>query len=386
MAVSKHERGDYGKKLRQAEHPIDRKGLGGAQRKPKQPSFDETFTFLGMYRSYKKCKRNVGWKGSTQRYSFKALRENYRTLTKLRRGKYKPKKLYCFYRTERAKPRFIRSNHISDRVVQKSLCDYFLVALLRSKLIYDNSATLKKRGCDFCKRRMKAHIEQFVRENPKTWEEAVAITMDFHSYFENIDHGILLDMLREIIEDDMLYALTALLILEFGEKGLGLGSQVSQICAVFYRHPIDDCIKHRLKVKHFSAYMDDAIALFNSKQEAKDALAAIIEASKAMKIEMNGKKTQIIPLSQGVPYLQRRFAYRRDETRTASFPNRSSEKRMRRKMRTFARKGKFSEMDTSYRTWKSHLIGDDAQGIIARSDAFYGTLMKSNEKEAIANA
>jgi len=63
--------------------------------------------------------------------------------------------------------------------------------------------------------------------------------------------------------------ITSALIYAFGNKGLGLGSQVSQISAVFYPNSVDHFIKDKLGIKTYGRYMDDGYIIHNNIKELK---------------------------------------------------------------------------------------------------------------------
>ena len=69
-----------------------------------------------------------------------------------------------------------------------------------------------------------------------------------------------------------------------------------------YLNEMDQYIKHKLKVKWFFRYMDDAIILVKTKKEAKETLEKIKKFLKEnLELELN-KKTQIFKNKQGVNF------------------------------------------------------------------------------------
>ena len=84
----------------------------------------------GIYLSAKKCCKGVYWKSSTQRYISNLIPNISETLLSLRNGTFIHRGFHEFYIMERGKKRHIRSVHISERTVQKCLCDYCIVANL----------------------------------------------------------------------------------------------------------------------------------------------------------------------------------------------------------------------------------------------------------------
>ena len=111
--------------------------------------FETVFSFERLYESYRASVRGVGWKASTQRYKAASLANVTKTHEELIAGRYRSKGFYEFDIVERGKPRHIRSVHISERVVQRCLCDYCLVPMLSRSFIYDNGASLRGKGVRF---------------------------------------------------------------------------------------------------------------------------------------------------------------------------------------------------------------------------------------------
>ena len=61
-------------------------------------------------------------------------------------------------------------------------------------------------------------------------------------------------------------------------------------------------IKHKLKIKYYSRYLDDSVILVKTKEEAKRALEKIKKFLKEnLELELN-QKTQIFKSKQGVNY------------------------------------------------------------------------------------
>ena len=96
----------------------------------KQLTYDEVFTFDNLLTCAKACFKGVRWKPSTQIYETQMIKNVSETYKILKNRKYKSKGFHTFYIHERGKVRYIQSVHISERVVQKCLCDYCLTPTL----------------------------------------------------------------------------------------------------------------------------------------------------------------------------------------------------------------------------------------------------------------
>lgn len=139
-----------------------------------------------LYRAFRMSRRGVSWKESVQKYENYIMQNVIETKKKLLDGESVQKGFVEFQIHERGKIRHIRSVHISERVVQKSLCDNVLVPVMTRSLIYDNGASVKGKGISFAMRRLRCHLSRFYRENKSN--DGYALIIDFSKYFDNILH------------------------------------------------------------------------------------------------------------------------------------------------------------------------------------------------------
>lgn len=319
--------------------------------------FDEVFTFEHLYASARQCFRGVGWKGSTQRFRANTVLNVSKLHAQLHGGGYKTKGFHEFDIIERGKPRHIKSIHISERIVQRCLCDYSLVPLMERGLIYDSGACIRDKGVAFSVKRLKKHLRDYTKEHGT---EGYVLRIDFSHYFDTVNHEKLKALIRSKYTDPRLIAMLEGLVDDFGgEEGLGLGSQISQICALAFPGRMDHMIKERHRMKFYGRYMDDAYILSSSKEELRSCLEDIRSFTRESGIMLNPGKTQIMKLKRGVPFLKRRFVPT-ETGRILQFPDPKGVTRMRRKIKTFNRKLAAGEMTekaarASLEAWDSHM-------------------------------
>lgn len=192
-------------------------------------TFEAVFSFERLYDAYRGSIKGVGWKASTQRYKASNLAHINRTHEELLAGRYRSKGFYEFDIVERGKPRHIKSVHISERVVQRCLCDNCLTPMLSRSFIYDNGASLPGKGYDFAVRRVTHFLAEHYRKHGR---EGYVLVFDFSKYFDTAQHAPVFAEIRRSGIDDRLASITEYFIGNFGDVGLGLGSQVSQIAAL----------------------------------------------------------------------------------------------------------------------------------------------------------
>ena len=250
----------------------------------------ELFSFKNLYNSYLKCCKGVNWKTSTKNFRMRAIQKISELHEKLINKKYKSNGFSEFNITERGKTRQVKAVHISERIVQKCMCDYWLCPLLSKRLIYDNGATLKGKGLSFALKRTKCHLQRYWR---KYGTGGYVLTFDFSKFFDSIDHERLKSKIAKLTTDTDIFDLYCQLIDNFGQKGLGLGSQISQISALFYLSDIDHAIKERLKCKYYLRYMDDGFIIESDKTRLENIRLELIVLSEAENMPLNANKTKI---------------------------------------------------------------------------------------------
>lgn len=318
--------------------------------------FEAVFSFERLYESYRASVRGVGWKASTQRYKAASLANVTKTHEELIAGRYRSKGFYEFDIVERGKPRHIRSVHISERVVQRCLCDYCLVPMLSRSFIYDNGASLRGKGYDFAVSRVTHFLAEHYRKHGR---EGYVLVFDFSKYFDTAQHEPVFREFERSGIDDRLVALSKYFIQNFGDVGLGLGSQVSQIAALALPNRIDHYIKDVLGMKYYARYMDDGCIISESKAELEICLRELRRLCAEHGIRLNPKKTQIIKLTRGFTFVKVRFRYGANGkvVRRATY---KGIRHMRAKLRIFRRwvdSGRMTaaDVETSLVSWRGHM-------------------------------
>lgn len=281
-----------------------RKAKREANRRKKNLDFDDVFSYEHLYKSYKKCRRNVSWKASTQKYISQAPINIYQTMIQLQNSNFRSDGFYEFDIYERGKCRHIRSVNIKERVVQRCLCDYALVPVLESTLIYDNGASRKNKGYHFAMKRMVRHLQYHYR---KYGNDGYVLLFDFHQFFDSISHELVKNLVTRYFDDENMKELIFHFIDMFGDRGLGLGSQISQTLALAATNKIDHYIKEQLRIKGYGRYMDDGYIIHPSKEYLAECLNDIRKICNELGIVLNEKKTQIVKLSHGFTWLKARI-------------------------------------------------------------------------------
>ena len=320
-------------------------------------TYDQIFSYKNIYESMRKCMLSVGWKPSIQRYKNHVISNATKLYNILQKRKFKSKGFYEFTIVERGKTRHIKSVNIEERVVQRCFCDYGLVPAIMPKLIYDNAACLEGRGYDFSINRITKHLSEFYKKNGVNgW----ILQFDISKYFESIPHDKMISAVSKIFTDKDIIKLYTELVHNMGDGvGLGLGSQISQISAVYYLNPLDHYLKDKLKIKYYGRYMDDAYIISEDKNVLFKYLEDIKSILNELGLTLSEKKTSITKLTKGFTYLKTRFSFG-ENGKIIKKPYKKSIVIMRRKIKSFAAKIKNGEMTyadayASYQSWCGYI-------------------------------
>lgn len=331
-----------------------------------------------LYDAFQKSVKGVDWKCSIQRYEANVLPELMKISKSLLDGTYKQKAFFEFDINERGKHRHIKSLHISDRVMQRCLCDNILIPCLYKYLIYDNGASVKGKGIEFTRSRFTTHLQKFYR---KHGNNGYILLIDFSKFFDSIPHKNLMDMLVERISDDKVLDLIEYLISTFdtGEKkSLGIGSQISQIFGIYYPTRLDNYIKIVKGCKYYGRYMDDCYIIHENKKYLQDLLSEIKQVSDDMGLKINSHKTQICRLDKGFIFLKT-YYFITETGKIVKKPCKKNVTRERRKLKKLKVKiddgaTDFEDILQSYKSWRGSIKKYNSYHIIRNMDKLFGEL------------
>ncbi len=180
--------------------------------------------------------------------------------------------------------------------------------------IYDSCANRKGKGNLFALKR----FEKFRRKVTKNYTSyGYCLKADIKHYFQEINHEILLNILKREIKDEKTIWLIESVIRERGArehdncpKGIPLGNLTSQFFANVYLNEFDQFVKHQLKAKYYVRYVDDFVILHETKEQLEVWKKQIGEFLKEkLKLQLHPEKSKIISLSNGVDFVGFRNFY-----------------------------------------------------------------------------
>lgn len=319
---------------------------------------DRTNLFYAADRS----KRLVMWKASVQNWSIHQLLNTERLYRDLKAGKDVRKGFSYFTIYERGKRRNISAVRFYERIVQKTLCENVLYPAYTRSLLFDNGASQQGKGVKFSQDRLIKHLRQHFKRYGK---DGYILLIDFKGYFENIDHDVLKSIYRRVFKDKNLLRLIDSFVDAYGEKGLGLGSETSQMHAIAFPNMIDHAVTEKIKGIKFGRYMDDSYIIAKSKNTLYKALNLIKHICDKLKIILSPKKTKIVSLKNCFVYLKTVFHFT-DKGKIIKKPCRRNVTRQRRKVKKQIRlmeNGKLGlpEFQKSFESWAGSMLRRNAR-------------------------
>lgn len=293
-----------------------------------------------LYDGFKRARKGSAWKPEVQLFSYNFLQEITNLQKELINGKYKTSEESSFIIHERGKARLIHGLRMRDRVVRHVFCDHILEPIIRSKLIYDNYASLTDRGIAMARKRFAQYLHKYYR---KHGNKGYILMVDFSGYYDNVLHKPIKEMLdykltpkernflhhvldkskidvsylpqEEKCEETKFKSLDYYAIPKelktgkrYWEKSLNIGDQTSQIFGVWYPTRIDNYVKIVRGIKHYGRYMDDLYIIAETKEELHDVLNGIKAEAKKLGIFIHERKTAIYKLNGKFRFLQLQYS------------------------------------------------------------------------------
>lgn len=337
--------------------------------------FEKVYNSNSLYDAFLQAQKQSFWKCSCQRYEYDLLRNVFKTKKELKDNTYKQMDFYEFDINERGKHRHIMSLHISDRVVQRSFCDNSLVNKASPKLIYDNGASIENKGISFARKRIAVHLRKFYEQYGNN---GYILQIDLRKFFASIPHQPLEELFKPHLDEGE-YSLFCNLIETFkNNRGLGIGSQISQICGVYYPTEIDNYFKIVRQCRFYGRYMDDTYIIHPDKNFLKEILDDYLRLADKLGLTVNIKKTHIVKLSHGFTFLKLKYNLLDDGTilKRMSRSTITRERRKLKKYRKIADNNALSirSINQAYQSWRGTYRKFNTHNTIREMDRLYNSL------------
>jgi len=269
--------------------------------------YSELYNPGNLVSAWRKARKHKTKKSYVVEFEQDTLRNLFKLQGELKNQTYNPELLKTFILRD-PKTRKISKSAFRDRIVHHALFRV-IEPIFDKSFIYDSCANRVGKGNLFALKRFDLFAKK-VTNNLKT--EAFCLKADIKHYFEEVDHEILMNIIKKKIKDESVIWLIKQILANTAEgtaggellRGMPLGNLTSQFFANVYLNEFDYFVKHILKAKYYVRYVDDFIILHESKKQLeiwKEQIGIFLKEK--LKIELHPQKTKIISLSRGIDFV-----------------------------------------------------------------------------------
>lgn len=212
--------------------------------------------------------------------------------------------LYKHFQIFDNKKRDIYKAEVKDRIMHQIIYDYLLL-IFEQSFISDSYASRKNKG------QYKAvdTFRYFIQLVSCEHKESYILKCDVRKYFDNIDHGILLSLIKEKVKCEKVLKIIQEMLSSYHspagfQKGIPLGNITSQIFANIYLNELDHYVKENLRQRFYVRYNDDFVIVFENNKnivEVRDTIISFVKEK--LFLEIPKEKTSIRKISWGVDFL-----------------------------------------------------------------------------------
>ena len=276
-------------------------------------TLEDVFSFRNLYRAARVCAKGTLWKSAAMKFDRYRAVNCIRLRESLLSGRYRRQPPVRFTLCERGKVRHIVGPRYKDRVIQRYLCDRFIVPMLSRSLVYSNSASLKGKGTSFARRRFE---KDMLAARRRYGPYARVFQYDVKNYFGSIPSARAHAVLSEIIlkpfcgrpESDSMSRLLDIAALYSRESDfLTLGNQVNQLAAIAYLNRLDHAFHECLRQGMAGRYMDDGY-VFCVDKDLPRARGLFLECIEFLGLQPNVKACFSSRLDRELAFLKIRFS------------------------------------------------------------------------------
>ena len=335
-------------------------------------AFAELCSWPHLLQAFQQASSGKRRKRDVAAFEFQLADRLLQLCKELQQGGYTPGPYTHFFIHE-PKRRKISAATFRDRVVHRALCA-IVEPRFERVFIPDSYANRIGKG----NHRAIDRLQQFSRQF------RYVLRCDIRQHFASIDHAILIDGLRQWVnEPDIMDLIETILaggadalceeyqmvwfrrddlLAACRPRGLPIGNLTSQFWSNCYLHPFDLFVKRELGCKAYLRYVDDFALFSNSKYELWRCKLAIMERLAALRLTIHERSAQVLPSASGIPWLG--FVvypgYRQVKARKVNHATR----RLGQRYDAYCSgQVSFAEFDASVQGWINHVRFADSWGL-----------------------
>ncbi len=266
--------------------------------------YDELFGLDNIFGAWRKFRRGKAGKKDVMDFELH-LEDNLFGLYKELRDHNYRHSAYKYFQVFDNKKRDIYKARVRDRVVHQIIYDY-LLSLFEPEFIADSYASRLEKG----QYKAIGAFRYFIKLANAPRKPCFVLKCDVRKYFDNIDQGILLDLIKGKVICDKTFAVIREIISSYvfsgSGKGIPLGNITSQVFANIYMDTLDDYVKRELRCRFYVRYNDDFVIISESGNKGdleKIRSRVIIFVKERLMLDIPLPKTCIRKISWGVDFL-----------------------------------------------------------------------------------
>ena len=243
----------------------------------------QELTLQAVFDAYYDCRKRKRNTMQSMKFEWQQEKNLFRLYQELKDGTYEIGKSICFVVTI-PKPREVWAGAFRDRIVHHLIYNA-VKERFENRFIKDTFSCIPKRGTLAGAIRARDFAKRITRNYSKT---AYYMKADISNYFNSINKTILLDIIRRYVKEKWIMDLITQVInhdprtnvflkskKELWDilpahkslfnakknKGLPIGNLTSQFFSNVYLNPLDQFVKHTLKIKYYCRYVDDVLLM-----------------------------------------------------------------------------------------------------------------------------
>lgn len=203
------------------------------------------------------------------------------------------------------KVRHIHKACVKDRVVHH-LVSKVLEEIFEPTFYAHSYSCRKEKGTH---KAVNAFVKLSRKASKNNTSRLFVLKCDVKKFFASIDHQVLLKILNSTIQDDEFLWLLQEIVYSFktetgNNHGMPIGNLTSQLFANIYMNPLDQYMKHELKVQYYIRYADDFVILSSDKEYLHDLLPKIEKfLQNNLRLSLHPNKVSINNYYLGVDFL-----------------------------------------------------------------------------------
>lgn len=266
-------------------------------------SYDSIISVENLLEAWQEFLRGKKNKKDVQEFERNLMQNIFDLHNYLRLKRYKYSD-YEHFKVNDPKPRDIHKAQVRDRLLHRAIYRILYPA-------FDKKFSFSSFSCRINKGTHKAlryFKDCYLRESKNHTKTVWVLKCDIKKFFANIDHRILIEILKKYIDDVNLIFLLSEIIESFnaGVHGVGLplGNLTSQLFVNIYMNEFDQYLKHDLKVKYYVRYCDDFVILSSDKDYLLRILSQVdFFLKNKLALNLHPNKVFIKTFSSGVDFL-----------------------------------------------------------------------------------